>query len=348
MSSPRQDHGPGPHRVARSAPAWAETVLEVLATPYPWISGHVATGPDDCDVTPSRLHPAFHGSVDWHSSVHVQWSGVRLLALSGPAALPATTAQALRGVLDERLTAQHGEVEAAYLRARPSYERPYGWAWAAMLAAEVAGSGTTSWDAALRPVADTVAEHLLAWLPRLAYPVRHGVHASTAFALVLAHDAFGRLGRDDVVELVEDRARSWYAGDRDAPVRWEPSGEDFLSPSLVEAELLRRVLPVDEYDAWLAGFLPDLAAPGDPLLEVPRVLDDRDGKAVHLHGLALSRAWLLRTLAPHLDPERRTRALASATTLVDAVAPQIVTGDLMSTHWLVSFALLADGALGDG
>jgi hypothetical protein len=338
------DDQPAP--LSRAAPAWAETVLEVLATPYPWISGHVASGPEDCDVTPSRLHPAFHGSVDWHSSVHMQWSAVRLLALAGSpdGSLSPATSEALRAVLDERLTEEHGLVEAAYLRERPSYERPYGWAWAAMLAAEVADSGSPQWRTALRPLADTVGDHLVNWLPRLSYPVRHGVHANTAFALVLAHEAFGRLGRADVVGVVERRARDWYAVDRDAPVAWEPSGEDFLSPSLVEAELMRRVLAPGEYAAWLDGFLPGLAAPDDPLLEVPRVLDDSDGKAVHLHGLALSRAWLLRTLAAHLVPDRRERALAAADRKVEAVSQQIVSGDLMSTHWLVSFALLADAA----
>ncbi len=328
------------------AAAWAETVLEVLTTEHPWSSGHVSLGPDDVDVTPARLHPAFHGSFDWHSSVHMQWSAVRLLGEAG-AELGDPLASRVRAALDERLTPEHGRAEAAYLRAHPGWERPYGWAWAAMLAAEVHTiplAEATRWRAATAPVADVVADHLLAWLPRLVHPVRHGVHANTAFALALASDAYGRLGRTDVVDAVAARAREWYAADRDWPTSWEPSGEDFLSPGLCEAELMRRVLPAAELEAWLAGFLPGLAAEDDPLLSVPEVRDPTDGKMVHLFGLALSRAWLLRTLAGHLDADRRGRALAAATRQVASAQQQIVEGDLMSTHWLVSFALLAEGA----
>lgn len=335
---------PDTSRPPSSGPAdrWARTVLEVLATPHPWISGHVSTGPEDCDVTPERLHPAFHGSVDWHSSVHVQWSAMRLLAGAG-GELQDDTAGALRSVLDERLTPANGETEAAYLRARPSYERPYGWAWAAMLAAE-AQDQAGAWQEATATVADAVADHLVAWLPRLAYPVRHGVHANTAFALTLLHEGFGRLGRTDVVEAVETRALDWYAADRDAPVRWEPSGEDFLSPSLAEAVLMQRVLPAAELGPWLEAFLPGLGEEDDPLLAVPAVLDRTDGKAVHLFGLALSRAAHLRTLAAYLPEDRAARARAAAYAQVEAVHREIVSGDLMSTHWLVSFALLAEAA----
>jgi hypothetical protein len=325
---------------------WAETVLEVLDTAWPWAAGHVATGPDDCDVTPARLHPAFHGSFDWHSSVHMQWSALRLLQEAGDRLGPLLAGR-LRAMLDDRLTPEHGRVEADYLGARAGYERPYGWAWASLLAAEAHESrhdGADRWRAGTRPLADVVAGHLLAWLPRQVHPVRHGTHANTAFALALAHEAFGRLGRDDVVAAVADRAEEWYAGDRDCPSAWEPSGEDFLSPALCEAELMRRVLPAERFAAWLDGFLPGLAAEGDTLLDVPEVRDRADGKMVHLFGLALSRAWLLRTLAPHLDDDRRGRALAAAASQVASVEQEIVTGDLMSTHWLVSFALLAEDA----
>ena len=314
--------------------AYADTVVEVLATAYPWISGHVSTGPDDVDVTPDRLHPSFHGSVDWHSSVHVQWSAARLLAED-----PSRTR--LAAVLDERLTDEHAGVEAAYLRARPSFERPYGWGWAALLAAQSQG---TPWASATRLVADAVADNLLAWLPLLAYPVRHGVHSNTAFALLLAHDAFARLGRDEVVGVVEERVRAWFAHDRDAPTAWEPSGSDFLSPSLTEAALVLRVLPEEQGAAWLSGFLPRLGEEGDRLLEVPEVLDPTDGQAVHLHGLALSRAWLLRGLAHRLDERRRQRVLDAADAQVASALPHVCGGHLMATHWLVSFALLAEDA----
>jgi hypothetical protein len=333
-----------PDWTGRFARPWARTILEVLDTAHPWAAGHVSAGPEDCDVTPARLHPAFHGSFDWHSSVHMQWSALRLLGEAGDR-LGDPLAARVRRLLDERLTAANGEAEASYLRERPSYERPYGWAWAAMLAAEAHHScldGADGWRAATTPVADVVADHLVAWLPRLVHPVRHGVHSNTAFALALAHEAFDRLGRTDVVRAVGARAREWYAADRDGPARWEPSGEDFLSPVLCEAELMRRVLTPEEFGSWLEGFLPHLADEGDPLLGVPEVRDRSDGRMVHLFGLALSRAWLLRSLSGHLPVERRDRARAAASAQVSAVEPEIVGGDLMSTHWLVSFALLAE------
>lgn len=331
----------------RSARSWAETVLRVLDTGYPWASGHVSKDPDDCDVTPSYLHPAFHGSFDWHSSVHMQWSAVRLLEEPSREHLGASLEQRVRSLLDERLTEENGNAEAAYLRQHPSWERPYGWAWAAMLAAEVHESGQEGadrWRRATAPLVEVVGELLLAWLPRTVHPVRHGMHSNTAFALAMCHEAFGRLGRADVVAAVEDGARQWYLEDRDCPSAWEPSGEDFLSPALCEAELMRRVLPGAAFGPWLTGFLPGLASEGDSLLRVPEVRDRRDGKAVHLFGLGLSRAWLLRSLAEHLTEERRERALRAASEQLAAVEREIVAGDLMSTHWLVSFALLASAA----
>ncbi|MCL2540836.1 MAG: DUF2891 domain-containing protein [Nocardioidaceae bacterium] len=328
------------------AAAWAATVLRVLRTPYPWISGHVSTGPGDCDVTPERLHPAFHGSVDWHSSAHMQWSGVRLLGEAGDH-LEAETRDGLVAELDGRLTLANGEVEAAYLRARPGFERPYGWAWAAMLAAAVRGSALPEarrWREATALVADAAATNLLDWLPRLTYPVRHGVHSNTAFALLLCHEAYDALGRRDVVELVERRALEWYADERDHPVAWEPSGEDFLSPALCTAALMRRVLEPGAFGDWLAMYLPRLGHAGDPLLVVPAVGDPSDGKGAHLLGLALSRAWQLRLLAPYVD-EAAARRIAGATAeQVASVEGQIVGGDIMATHWLVSFALLAADA----
>lgn len=321
---------------------WAGTVLRVLRTPYPWISGHMSLGAEDCDVTPERLHPAFHGSVDWHSSAHMQWSAVRLLTGAGTQ-LAADTRGGLVSELDGRLTAAHGETEAAYLRARPGFERPYGWAWAAMLAAATRASGlpeAAGWREATALVADAVADNLLGWLDRLAYPVRHGVHANTAFALALCHEAYAGLGRADVVDAISARAVGWFGGDRDYPVAWEPSGEDFLSAALCEADLMRRVLGSD-FAGWLADFLPGLGEEGDPLLGVPVVHDRTDGKMVHLFGLALSRAWQLRLLAPSLPEERAARVRAAADRQVAAVSREIVGGDIMSTHWLVSFALLA-------
>jgi hypothetical protein len=318
------------------AAAWAAIACEVLETPYPYGASHASGGPDDVDVTPDRLHPAFHGSYDWHSSVHMQWSLVRLLTLA-----PAQVGQRPIDVLDQRLTPEAIATEAAYLRARPSYERPYGWAWAAML---VAASRQTQWADALTPLGEVIADLVLAWLPRQAYPVRHGVHLNSAFALALLSEAYGDLGRADVVDAIRARALEWFGGDTAYDTRFEPSGTDFLSPALSEAELMRRVLPDEEFAVWLAAFLPGLGTDAHlHLLDVPITDNSGDGQLAHLSGLALSRAWQLRTIASAL-PDVADVLRAGADRQVEAVLPTVTGGDFMSTHWLVSFALLADQA----
>lgn len=331
---------------AAHAEEWAAGIVTGLSTEFPSSLQHVSYGPDDCDVTPRRLHPAFWGCLDWHSSAHMQWSGITLLGAAAGHLRP-ETADALAAVLTERLTEDNARVEAAYLRERPLYERPYGWGWAALLAAAASGSAhpdAPGWARAARLVADAVFDNVLAWLPRLVYPVRTGVHDNTAFGLGLCLDAADALGRPDVRDAIAARARQWFGGDRDYPASWEPSGNDFLSAALCEADLMRRVLPASEVARWLAGFLPGLGAEGDPLLEVPEVVDRTDGKLVHLFGLALSRAWQLRALAPHLDAERAARIARLTPQQISDVQDEIVGGDFMSTHWLVSFALMAVGA----
>lgn len=328
----------------RYASDWARTVPAVLGLTYPYAAAHVSHDEHDVDVTPDRLHPAFHGCFDWHSSVHMQWSGIRLLHLVGPA-LATDASEGLRGVLDQRLTATNVAVEAAYLRDRPRFERPYGWGWAAALAAasdDAAADdvpGAAGWARATRPLFDAVADRVVDWLPKLAYPLRSGEHPNLAFGLGLVHDAATRFGRSDVVEVIDARAKHWFGADRGYPARWEPGGSDFLSPALTEADLMGRVLDPVGYEQWLAAFLPDLCADGDNLLQIPDVLDPTDGKAVHLHGLALSRAWHLRRLQQHLTPERRERMLAATAAAVRNVEQEINDGDFMSTHWLVSFAI---------
>ena len=325
-------------------PRWAATVLQVLRTPYPYAAQHVCTGPADVGAAPEVLHPAFHGSFDWHSSVHTQWSAVQLLEHG----VAGGSAGALAAELGTRLAPGPCAAEAAYLREHPGFERPYGWAWAATLAAGASASvhpHAGTWASALEPVADAVADLVLDWLRRLSHPVRHGVHSNTAFALALLHRSFAVLGRDDVVDRVGTRAVDWFGSDTGHDPRFEPSGEDFLSPTLTEADLLRRVLPADEFGPWLAAFAPGLGRPGDPLLEVPVVLDPTDGRMGHLVGLALSRAWQLRALAPFLDPDAEVRVLDAADAQVRSALPAVSGEDFMATHWLVSFALLGELAL---
>jgi hypothetical protein len=281
----------------------------------------------------------------------MQWSLVRLLTLA-PDALGATGTAAAE-LLDERLTPQGLRVEADYLRGAPSFERPYGWAWAAALAAAAGGCPHPSarrWEQALVPVADVVADLVLDWLPRQVYPVRHGVHSNSAFAMALLLEAYTALGRGDVTEALRRRADEWFGADVDYATRWEPSGSDFLSPALCELELMRRVLPPEQFAGWARAFLPGLAE-GErvELLSTPQVADRTDGHLVHLFGLALSRAWQLRELAATLDGPQgadsgAARLRAAADAQVAAVLPEVTGGDFMSTHWLVSFALLAETA----
>lgn len=336
---------PADWRAAYAQP-WAETVVRVLTTPFPWGSAHVSHDEADCDVTPWVLHPCFHASLDWHSSCHMQWSGITLLDRAGDHLDPGTK-QAITAQLDARLTPANARVEAAYLAKNPRYERPYGWGWAAYLAVAARDSSQPNagaWAEATRIIADQVADNLLAFLPKLAYPVRVGQHDNTAFGVAQCRDAYTALGRDDVVAAIDEHARRWFAADVAYQTAFEPSGMDFLSPALCEADLMRRVLPADEFGPWLTAFLPHLAEEGDRLLEPPEVIDRTDGKLVHLFGLVLSRAAQLRALAPFLPPDRARRIAEVTPGLIAGVEREIVEGDFMSTHWLVSFALLAVGA----
>ncbi|AKT50996.1 DUF2891 family protein [Arsenicicoccus sp. oral taxon 190] len=328
------------------AQAWATTIPDVLARTYPYAAAHVATGPQDCDVTPTRLHPSFHGCLDWHSSCHMQWSAIRLLTLA-TVELDDQARDGLVAVLDDRLTPEKVAVEVDYLRRHPRFERPYGWGWAAMLAAaarECPLPEARAWEATTRPLYDVVLELVSDWLPRLHYPVRSGEHANVTFGLGLVLDAGTALPSPQVEavrELVAERARFWFGEDRDYPAAWEPGGSDFLSPALAEADLMRRVLPAEEFGRWLDAFLPSLGCAEHPLLQLPEVVDPTDGKGAHLLGLALHRAAALRSVAVALTPRERERIQTVTQGHIEATERHIVAGDFMATHWLVSFAILA-------
>lgn len=341
-----------PARPPVDVAAWSRIARAVIGTAYPWAPGHLVTGPEDTSVVPHELHPAFHGALDWHSCVHMQWSLVTLLHRYAAALGPREQA-AVRGLLGERLTPEHLGVETAYLRERPGFERPYGWAWAVQLAVAVdrlAAGGdeeAARWGSALVPLTDLLAERVMAWLPRQAYPVRHGKHQNDAFALLLLGDGFEHLGRVDVVDACRERATAWFGpdgADRPAATADEPGGTDFLSPALTEALLMTRVLPAAEVAGWLGRFLPGLGEGGhEHLLEPPVVLDPTDGQGAHLLGLALSRAWALRGLAGWVREPVSGRLRRAADEQEGAVLRHITDGVFMATHWLVSFALLAQG-----
>jgi hypothetical protein len=300
---------------------------------YPNKLDHVLTGPQDAQ-TPEALHPVFYGSFDWHSCVHAYWMLANLLRRFP--AMP--NAPAIRSLFDTHLVADRIAGECAYLD-RPSakgFERPYGWAWLLKLAAELALHPNAAWAAAIAPLAQRFADRFSTFLPLCTYPIRAGVHGNTAFALRLALDY------DDATlrPLLTRAAQRWYAADADCQA-WEPGGDEFLSPALIEAACMRAALPADEFRTWFARFLPRLALGQPATLFAPATVSDRtDGKIAHLDGLNLSRAWCWRELAPHAPDPAAIRATAQAH--IDASLAQ-VSGDYMGEHWLASFAVLALG-----
>jgi hypothetical protein len=318
---------------------FARIALGCIQRELPNSIQHLINGPDDVRG-PRALHPAFYGCLDWHSAVHGHWMLVRLLRTHPQ--LP--EAQAIRAALDANLTAAHLAAEAAYFAAphRASYERPYGWAWLLQLAAELHmwnDADARRWSAYLQPLTDTIVARYLAFFPKQTYPVRTGVHASTAFGLCFALDYARAVGHPGLAAVLVERATAYYAADRDAPAAWEPSGEDFLSPTLVEADLMRRVLPPAELPGWLHGFLPRGLPPS---LREPAIVSDRsDGKLAHLDGLNLSRAWCLRSVAAALPPADPLRDALLAAGDAHAVAglAHVATGDYMGEHWLASLAV---------
>ena len=322
----------------------ARVALANVRTEHPNKPDHVLVRAQDLRAT-RELHPAFYGSYDWHSSVHMHWSLARLRRLAPE--LPERAE--IAAVLDEHLDPAAIAAECAYL-ARPStasFERPYGWAWLLELARELAQDDDRDarrWSRALAPLADTFAQRFRTWLPRAHYPIRYGMHANSAFGVAFAIDYARAVGAGDLEKACVARALDWYGNDRDAPVAWEPSGADFLSPSLVEADLMRRVLPHERYGPWLERFLPGLARSEPATLFMPALVSDRaDPQIVHLDGLNLSRAWCMRGIANALPPgDARVKPLARAARRhVIAGFAGLDSGDYLGAHWLASFALLS-------
>jgi hypothetical protein len=323
---------------AEQAAIFARLALGHVTREYPNKLDHVIAGPQDLQG-PRALHPIFYGSFDWHSCVHGYW----LLASVLRRFPDIPEALEIRELFEAAFTRENVAGEVAYL-SRPSargFERPYGWGWLLKLQAELLAH-EAAYAATLKPLAEAFAERFREFLPRAAYPIRTGVHSSTAFALALAADYARAAGDGALLALFQEKARGWYLADSDAQA-WEPSGDDFLSPTLVEAECLRRMLPAEEFRAWLADYLPHAAHRRPASLFTPAVVSDRtDGKIVHLDGLNLSRAWCWREIAAVLEPDSAARAAAEAAAAGHLSASlRHVAGDYMGEHWLGSFALLA-------
>jgi hypothetical protein len=342
-----------------AADRFANLALACVHKEYPNKISHSLLS--DADVAPPRkLTPAFYGCYDWHSSVHGHWLLARLVRTFPNAPF----APAARDALRQSLTADNLAQEAAYLRAegRASFERPYGLAWLLQLAAELREWGDNDAQARemaanLHPAEQAALERLKAWLPKLSHPVRIGEHAQSAFALGLVLDYARTAGDRQFAELIESKAKQFYLADKNCPLDYEPSGEDFLSPCIGEADLMRRVLPSPDFGRWLEAFLPQITRAkasrtktsrdetsqekSGAWLEPVVSPDPSDPKLAHLDGLNLSRAWMLEGIASGLPrgDERLAAIMAAAEEHRRAGLAAVTGAHYEGGHWLGSFAV---------
>lgn len=331
---------PLPALTPQMASVFARLALDNVRREYPRAEFNLLNSADDVRA-PRDLHPAFYGSFDWHSCVHQHWMMVRLVRIFPQ--LPERSAIDL--VLRENLTVANLAVETAYMASpgRPAFQRPYGWAWALKLEQELR-CYDADFATVMGPLVAGIREGFMHYFRSLTYPVRHGVHANTAFATAFALNWARSVGDQELKLLCTSRAAAWFGRDRDYPAHLEPCGEDFFSPALVEAGLMGRILPPVAFAQWFAQFLPHLAK-GQPtsLLHPALVSDPGDPKIGHLIGLNLNRAWVwhrLSGLLPAQDALREVCATASAEHFTAAM-PLLDAQDFTRAHWLASFAVYA-------
>ncbi len=326
----------------KAAERFARLALACVHKEYPNHVSHTLNG--DADVQPPRkLTPAFYGCYDWHSTVHGHWLLARLARVfpNAPFAAEATAA------LKQSITKQNIDHEIEYLNGagRTSFERPYGLAWLLQLGMEL-----REWDSpdakqmaeTLRPLEQNVAGRLKNYLPKLSHPIREGEHPQTAFALGLILDSAKAGGDKELYELARKRARDYFFQDKQCPLAYEPSGEDFLSPCLAEADVMRRVLSHAEFATWLKSFLPQIPLTGTGAWLRPEVVTDpSDPRLAHLDGLNLSRAWMLEGIASALPPgDKRLASLNAAAAAHHKAGVAAVTGEhYEGGHWLGSYAV---------
>ncbi|HEY1996959.1 DUF2891 domain-containing protein [Paraburkholderia sp.] len=330
------------HLTSATASKFANLALDHLTREYPNKLTHALAGPQDVQG-PRTLHPIFYGSYDWHSCVHGYWLILHLLERF--ADLP--EAARIVAVVDEHFTDANVAGECAYLGLphNRGFERPYGWAWLLALSAQIDAlkvPQAARWSQTFAPLTEVFVERFEEFLPKATYPLRVGTHFNMAFALALTLDFAHRTSRDSLAALVIETSKRWYLNDV-ACQAWEPAGDEFLSPSLMEAELMRRVLPGEQFVAWFGAFLPALAARQPATLFEPVTVTDRsDGKIAHLDGLNLSRAWCQRSLARALpaDDARHSVLIDTAERHLDSALAHVA-GDYMGEHWLATFATLA-------
>jgi hypothetical protein len=327
---------------AATAERFANLALACIHREYPNKTGHHILTSDRDAKPPRELTPAFYGCYDWHSAVHGHWMLARLARLFPNASFAAPA----RHALAKNLTAESLSREAEYMQAeeRSSFERPYGLAWLLQLAEELAewnDSGAQQWYTALQPLVEVAVRRLEAWLPKLSHPVRSGEHSQSAFSLSLMLDYARATIRQDFQKLLESTIRRFYLHDRDCPLAYEPSGEDFLSPCLAEADLVRRLLDRLEFAAWFANFLPSIPQDGGLWMKPARPQDPTDAKLGHLDGLNLSRAWMLNGIVEALpDGDSRIPSLRKTAEQHAGAGLAAVTSERYEgAHWLGTFAV---------
>ena len=316
----------------------AKLPLACIQKEYPNKLGQVLATKEDIQE-PHELHPAFYGCFDWHSAVHGHWSLVALLK-SYP---NLDQAESIKDLLKQNLSAENIQTEVVYFNKKHngSYERTYGWAWLLKLAEEL-----YTWNdplgkellVNLKPLTDLIVERYLSFLPKLNYPIRVGEHTNTAFGLAFAWDYAHTVGHQELLSLIAKRAKDFYLNDQDCPLHWEPSGFDFISPCLAEAELMARVLDKSQFRSWFNKFLPKAIEPTFHLAQ-GEVSDRTDGKLVHLDGVNFSRAWALYVIAKKLGNMSHLEQLAVQH--INYSLPNLVGDDYEGGHWLASFAIYA-------
>ncbi|MFC1689612.1 DUF2891 domain-containing protein [Pseudomonadota bacterium] len=324
---------------------FARLALDCVHREYPNKIAHVLNSAEDAQ-TPSALHPVFYGCFDWHSSVHGHWLLVRLLRTVPAVEMSPELRDEIISALNQSFTSEGVTSEVAYFEGenRKSYERPYGVAWFLQLTAELREWNhpmAAAWLQTLLPLEAVIVMQLESWLPKLAYPIRLGTHNQSMFAFGLILDWSRAAGATEMEELVRERSLAFHLADRNCPMAYEPSGEDFLSPCLMEADLMRRLLPQIAFAEWLSNFMPGIPLDGSAdWLAIGIVNDPTDGKLVHLDGVNLSRAWNLENLAfalPAEDP-RRASLLAAARVHSAAGLANVSAEHYEGSHWLASFA----------
>ncbi len=325
------------------APAYARIATDNIRREFPAHVTHLMREPGDFPGRPADRNPAFFGSLDWHSCVEMHWLLVRLLRI----APQDTPADEIRALLHSQFAAGKLAAEADFVSGTSGRgERPYGWAWALALVHELTELGdadATQWLTAMAPLEAAITTEFLNWLPKATYPVRYGVHANSAFAFSLLLPYAQRRSRE-LADAVTAKAMGWFRQDTDWPARFEPSGHDFLSPALTEAELMARLLPAETFAAWLTEFLPGVEDHEPATLFTPATVSDAsEGQIAHLHGLNASRAWCWRRLAESLPAgdARISSAVQAAATHLAAALPHVAGSDYMVEHWLAAYAVLA-------